>query len=99
MVTHIGGPAVEMRVIGVAMTPGIPGGHPPTGIRDHRSEHIEGSRKIEAPVHHGNKRRFLVTPLVQRESETATHDMSGAIRGSGSGIGAHLVVVRHGSPA
>ncbi len=95
MVAHIGGPSVEVGVLGIAVTARIPSDDSPTGVGDHRSEDVERSREVETTVHHCDDRGVRGSPFIHCQSKSAALDPTSAIGGSGPGELASQVVIRH----
>ena len=94
-VAHVGLPAVEQRPVGVAAAAGVPGHAPVAGLGEHRREHVERAREVEAAVRHHDGGRIGIAPLVDGETDTVRRHGAPAVRTSRAGVRDHLVGRRH----
>ena len=49
-VAHVGVPAVQHGVLGVAVAPLVPAHDPPAAVGQQRGEHVERAGEVETPV-------------------------------------------------
>ncbi len=84
--SRVGGPAVQVGPVGVAVAACVPRRHrhpPSASIRANTSK-VRG--EVEAAVHHADQRGVGVTPLVDGQAEAAAVGAAGAVGWPGPGI-------------
>ena len=87
-VAHVGVPAVELGVLGVAVAALVPRHHAKAGVREQRREHVEGAGEVEAAVGEQDRGRVGVAPLGDRRGAgPATTRSAGGRDGARRGTG------------
>ena len=95
-VTHVGVPAVQHRVLGVAVAALVPAHDAPSRIGEQRSEHVVGAGEVEPAVRQEQRWRVLRSPLPHRETQSVIRHPAMPRRTLRAGEGNDLIVVGHG---
>ena len=86
-VALVGGPRVQLGVLGTAVATGIPRDAPPSGVGEAGGEQVEGGGEVEPAVGHEQHRCPRIAPLVGGDVEAVGEDPLAAVGPAGTGIG------------
>ncbi len=75
-IAQVSVPAVQGCMFGIAMPALVPRHHPPASRREQRGEDLERAGEVETAVGQEQRRRSLVTPLVDRDAQTGAADLA-----------------------